>query len=92
MERDACRFLLDVLVLYIDTCRILLWMRDSPYVNSETYLAVILEEGRDVWEISLPEYHPQHLPLCPPFIVYNKCKIARYKVKVREGGEKNPKP
>ena len=28
-------------------------MRDSPYVNSETYLAVILEEGRDVWEISL---------------------------------------
>ena len=69
-------------------------MRDSPYmyVNSETYLAVILEEGRDVWEISLPEYHPQHLPLCPPFIVYNKCKIARYKVKVWEGGEKNPNP
>ena len=67
-------------------------MRDSPYVNSETYLAVILEEGRDVWEISLPEYHPQHLPLCPPFIVYNKCKIARYKVKVWEGGEKNPEP
>ena len=58
-------------------------------MNSETYLAVILEEGRDVWEISLPEYHPQHLPLCPPFIVYNKCKIARYKVKVWEGGEKN---
>eukprot|EP01048_Picozoa_sp_COSAG05_P019065 COSAG05_NODE_2909_length_2518_cov_1.867301_1_plen_28_part_10 len=28
-------------------------------MNSETYLAVILEEGRDVWEISLPEYHPQ---------------------------------
>ena len=24
-------------------------------MNSETYLAVILEEGRDVWEISLPE-------------------------------------
>ena len=53
---------------------------------------IILEEGRDVWEISLPEYHPQHLPLCPPFIVYNKCKIARYKVKVWEGGEKNPNP
>eukprot|EP01048_Picozoa_sp_COSAG05_P019268 COSAG05_NODE_2975_length_2447_cov_4.449725_1_plen_29_part_10 len=29
-----------------------------------------------MWEMSLPEYHPQHLLLCPPFIAYNKCKIA----------------
>ena len=59
-------------------------------MNSETYLAIILEEGRDVWEISLPEYHPQHLPLCPPFIVYNKCKIARYKSKGVGGWGKEP--